>query len=83
MKKILLPLACLLCLKAAATTWPVNVSNFQFSSANLNVKVGDVIHWVWVSGFHTTSSVTVPSGALPGMRRSLHQVPHSITQLLR
>ena len=41
------------------------MSNFQFSSPTLNVKVGDVIHWVWVSGFHTTTSLTVPSGAAP------------------
>lgn len=65
MKKILLPLLCFLFLQARATTLNVNVSNFQFSSPTLNVKVGDVIHWVWVSGFHTTTSLTVPSGAAP------------------
>ncbi len=63
MKKILFPFLCLLFLKSQATTWQVNVSNFQFSSPTLNVKVGDIIHWVWVSGFHTTTSITVPSGA--------------------
>ncbi len=63
MKKILLPLICLLCLKSQATTWTVNVEDFQFSPATLNVKVGDVIHWVWVSGFHTTTSLSVPGGA--------------------
>ncbi len=65
MKKIVLPLLCLLFLKSQATTWSVSVSNFQFSSSNLNVKVGDVIHWVWAGGFHTTTSLSVPSGALP------------------
>lgn len=27
------------------------------------VIVGDIIHWEWVSGSHTTTSVSVPSGA--------------------
>lgn len=63
MKKVLLPLLCLFFLKSQATVWTVNVQNFQFTPANLNVKVGDVVHWVWVSGFHTTTSLSVPAGA--------------------
>lgn len=63
MKKLLLPLLCLFFLKSQATVWTVNVQNFQFTPANLNVKVGDVVHWVWVSGFHTTTSLSVPAGA--------------------
>ena len=63
MKKILLPLFCLLFLQSEAKTWTVNVQNYQFSPATLNVMVGDVIHWVWMNGTHTTSSVSVPSGA--------------------
>ena len=46
-----------------ANTFTVNVSNFQFSPSTLNVTVGDVIKWVWVSGFHTTTSTSVPAGA--------------------
>ena len=46
-----------------ATEWTVNVSNFQFSPSSLNVVVGDVVKFVWVSGFHTTTSTSVPSGA--------------------
>ncbi len=71
MKKILLPLLCFFYLQTRATVWTVNVSNFQFSPANLNVKVGDVIHWVWVSGFHTTTSLSVPAGAAPWNYASL------------
>lgn len=26
------------------------------------MKVGDVIHWQWESGFHTTTSLTIPAG---------------------
>jgi plastocyanin len=63
MKKILLPLLCLLCIESKATTWNVTVENFQFSPASLNVIVGDVIHWKWGSGSHTTSSLSVPAGA--------------------
>ncbi len=46
-----------------ATTHTVLVSNFQFSPANLNVVVGDIIRWQWSSGFHTTTSLTVPVAA--------------------
>jgi plastocyanin len=63
MKKILLPLLFLLCIESKATTWNVTVGNFQFSPASLNVIVGDVIHWTWVSGTHTTSSLSVPPSA--------------------
>lgn len=42
----------------------VNVQNNFFSPANINnVQIGDVIRWVWVSGFHTTTSTTIPVGA--------------------
>ncbi len=47
-----------------ATVHTVNVSNFAFSPSNLTVDVGDTIMWVWVSGNHTTTSLSVPSGAL-------------------
>ena len=50
---------------AHATIWNVSVSNFQFSPATLNVNVGDVIHWTNISGFHSTTSITVPAGATP------------------
>jgi len=65
MKKILLPLFCFIFLQSKATTWNVNVQNFQFTPSTLNVVVGDVIHWVWIGGIHTTTSVTVPAGANP------------------
>src|ERR1700741_688526 len=51
-------------LKSSATTFTVNVSNFQFSVTNIpNVVVGDIIKWTWVSGTHTTTSTSVPVGA--------------------
>ncbi len=62
MKKLLLLLPCFFYLQTQATVWNVSVMNFQFSPASLNVKVGDVIHWTWANGFHTTTSLTIPAG---------------------
>lgn len=53
-----------LSLKTFSTTWTVNVQDFFFSPANLpNVAVGDTIKWQWLNGDHTTTSITVPTGA--------------------
>lgn len=41
----------------------VNVGNYYFAPATLNVQVGDTIRWVWVQGSHTTTSTTIPAGA--------------------
>jgi plastocyanin len=35
---------------------PVKVADFQFSPANVTVKVGDTVRWIWVNGSHTTTS---------------------------
>lgn len=37
----------------------------SFSPNTLEVEVGDVVRWVWTGGSHTTTSVSVPSGASP------------------
>ena len=63
MKKLLPVLFCFIFFQSEATTWTVSVENVQFVPKNLNVIVGDVIHFVWVNGGHTTSSISVPSGA--------------------
>ena len=45
--------------------WVVTVMNFQFTPSSLpNVITGDTIHWDWVNGTHTTTSTSVPAGAL-------------------
>ena len=52
-------------LSGFSTKWVVTVANFQFSPSSLpNVISGDTIRWVWVSGVHTTTSTSVPSGAM-------------------
>jgi plastocyanin len=47
-----------------SATWNVSVQNFQFVPSTLNVNTGDTIKWQWVNGDHTTTSLTVPAGAL-------------------
>lgn len=47
----------------SATTFIVTQSGFTFSPVGLTANVGDTIKWEWTSGSHTTTSVTVPSGA--------------------
>lgn len=53
------------------TNHMVNVANYSFSPADLNVTVGDTITWRWVSGVHTTtcdgthSGTSLPPGATP------------------
>src|SRR4051812_48236945 len=42
----------------------VNVLNIQFSPKNFTAIIGDTIRFVWVSGVHTTTSTSVPAGAL-------------------
>jgi plastocyanin len=60
-------LACFLALmlfgQSNAATWTVNVQNFQFVPASLNVTVGDTVKWQWINGDHTTTSMVVPGGA--------------------
>jgi len=46
-----------------AKIWTVTVANFQFNPAVLNVVVGDTVRWTYISGFHTTTSLTMPAGA--------------------
>jgi plastocyanin len=48
-----------------STKWVVTVADFQFTPSSLpNVISGDTIRWVWVSGLHTTTSTSVPAGAM-------------------
>jgi len=49
-----------------ATTHTILVGQLglTFSPSSItNVVVGDVIHWSWVVGSHTSTSISVPSGA--------------------
>lgn len=46
-----------------ATVDTIKVSSNQFTPATLNVTVGDSVLWVYVNGFHTTTSLDIPQGA--------------------
>jgi len=49
---------------AHATIHVVQVSNFSFTPQNISsFIIGDTIKWQGVSGFHTTTSSTIPAGA--------------------
>ena len=49
---------------AFATTYSVDVRDFEFSpSSILTVRIGDTIHWEWKNGSHTTTSTSIPAGA--------------------
>jgi len=64
--KQLLPIiaALLLTMPLSAKIWTVQVANFSFTPSSLpTVTVGDTVQWVWINGAHTTTSLTVPTGA--------------------
>lgn len=47
-----------------ATTHTVSVSNNIFNPAAFTAQIGDTVTWTWVSGAHTTTSTSVPLGAV-------------------
>jgi plastocyanin len=66
MKKRYIALTFLFCMNffaAQADTVTINQQGNSFSPIALTVNVGDVIHFVWSSGMHNTTSVSVPAGA--------------------
>ena len=67
MKKILLLAALLIGSVSAASAidHKVRVSDFRFTPSTVNAVVGDTITWRWQNGMHTTTSVNIPSGAMP------------------
>lgn len=64
MKKLLL-LACLTgtVLLASANVIKIKVVDFQFKAKTVNAVVGDTIQWIWKEGIHTTTSLSIPTGA--------------------
>lgn len=65
MKKILLLAALLVgsVSVASAADHRVTVSDFVFTPSTVNAVVGDTVTWVWRNGMHTTTSISIPSGA--------------------
>lgn len=54
----------LISLNAHSTVHVVNQTGMYFSPANVIVNVGDIVRWNWSSDSHTTTSKTIPAGAL-------------------
>lgn len=46
-----------------ATIVTVMQQGNTFDPANISVTVGDTVRWIWTSGFHTTTSADIPTGA--------------------
>lgn len=65
MKKYLsLATICMLfTLSGYSFTQIVNVNNFTFSPASFTINIGDTVKWVYAGGTHTTTSLTIPTGA--------------------
>jgi plastocyanin len=51
-------------LQAKATIHTIVVQNYSFAPNILTVDVGDTIEWMWESGTHTTTSTSIPPGAV-------------------
>ena len=62
-KLLFIVFAALFTITANATVHTVQVANFSFTPDTVNAVVGDTILWQWVSGTHTTTSLSEPTGA--------------------
>ena len=62
---VLISVFVLISFSSQAKIWEVSVKNYSFSPFNLtHVKAGDTIKWIWESGHHSTTSVSIPEGAM-------------------
>jgi plastocyanin len=54
----------LISLTSSALVHTISVQDFVFVPSQLtNVRIGDTVRWIWVSGTHTTTSTSIPNGA--------------------
>lgn len=51
-------------LTANATTHTIQVRDFVFAPNTLSINLGDTVLFTWVDGDHTTTSATIPGGAM-------------------
>jgi plastocyanin len=63
-KSIITAISLLYVTNLRAEMHTVSVQDFVFNPSVVNVNVGDTIMWNWSSGNHTTTSVSVPLGAI-------------------
>ncbi len=50
--------------ESKATSQVVTIANFQFTPTNFTIDLGDTVLFSWISGSHTTTSTSVPGGAV-------------------
>lgn len=53
-----------LAFKVHAAKHIITVRNYEFSPSNVTIALGDTIEFSWVNGDHTTTSTTIPAGAV-------------------
>jgi plastocyanin len=54
----------LIAIRSTAIVHIITVQDYTFQPSSLtNVTIGDTIHWMWINGTHTTTSLAIPSGA--------------------
>lgn len=61
---ILMSLLLMSSLHTQATKVTINVQNFFFSPSTFSINLGDTVVWNWINGTHTTTSLTIPGGAV-------------------
>ncbi len=64
-KSIIVIVFTLIARYSSATVHNIIVESSQFSPASVSANVGDTIMWILGSGFHTTTSTSIPVDALP------------------
>lgn len=64
MKLKLLLLSLIVSFAAHATTLTITVQDFSFTPKNTTINLGDTLMFTWVNGSHTTTSTSIPSGAV-------------------
>ncbi len=72
----------ILFLNAGAAIHIIQVSSNQFNPNSTSVNVGDTVRFTWVSGNHTTTSVSIPNGAATWdspMTSSVSQFDYKVT----
>ena len=65
------------------TVW-VGMDGLTFAPSTMNVAVGDTVRFSWVAGAHTTTSVSIPTGASTwssNISNSLTQFDYVVTEL--
>jgi plastocyanin len=63
-KKIILTILAVSASASYANTTTIQVGGFSFTPNAVTVSVGDTVKFMWISGIHTTTSVSLPANAI-------------------